>query len=1031
MSIQCPKCHHENPDDTIYCGKCTTPLKPPEDVEVTETIETPKEELTTGSTFAGRYQIIEELGKGGMGKVYKAHDTKIKEKIALKLIKPEIAKDKKTIERFNNELRVARRIRHKNVCQMFDLGEDKGTHFITMEFVDGQDLKKLIRQTGQLAIGTTINIAKQVCDGLVEAHTLGVVHRDLKPSNIMIDSDGNARIMDFGIARSLKAKGITGAGVMIGTPEYMSPEQVEGKEVDQRSDIYSLGVILYEMVTGGVPFEGDTPLSIAVKHKTESPPDPKDLNAQIPNDLSHVILHCLEKEKEKRYQRAEDVLTGLENIEKGLPTTEKIVTKRKPLTSKEITVTFGLKKLLIPALAVIALAVIAIVIWQLVPQKKAAPLAPEGKPSLAVMHFKNNTGDESLDHLRTMLPDLLITDLSQSKYLRVLSREKLFEILGQLDQLAAETYSADVLQEVAVQGGINHVLLGSYARMGGVFRIDVVIQKASTGEIIGSDRIEARGEEDVFPKVDELTKRIKTNFKLSDEEIASDLDRDVGMITTSSPEAYKLYIEGKKYLATNNRRSIRLFEKAIEIDPEFAMAYQRMSIAYWGLGLLTERKKSIQKALELSDRISDRERYLIQGNFYQNSEKTYDKAIEAYTNLLELYPEDIIVNIPLGILYRDLEEWDRAVERYEVNVNTKHVALGSYIGLARAYRGKGFYDEANKALETYITNFSDNAKCHREKVINYYEQGKLDLALAEMDKAFLLDSTHHENFVYTGEIYVYREDFIKAEEQYQKLLDAREPIGRMRGITHLARFYRLQGEFEKAKSMSNQGIELTREMGEYRWGSDFHRDLAQIHLRTGNPEQAIKECDLALESASDIEDLDRQRRALYTKGLAYLEMKSFEETQRVADKLLEVIEEGMKKKAIRLHYHLMGMMELENGNYAKAIVNFKDALALLSGGPLTKRADFIDSLALAFYKAGNSENARKEYEKLTSLTTGRDGHGEIYAKSFYMLGKIYEQQGNKAKAIEYYEKFLSLWKDADLGIAEVEDAKKRLAGLKQ
>ncbi len=364
-----------------------------------------------------------------------------------------------------------------------------------------------------------------------------------------------------------------------------------------------------------------------------------------------------------------------------------------------------------------------------------------------------------------------------------------------------------------------------------------------------------------------------------------------------------------------------------------------------------------------------------------------------------------------------------------MNVKARHVAPASYIGLARGYRGKALYDEANKALEIYITNFSDNAKCHREKAINYYEQGNLDLALAEMDKAFLIDSTHYENFVYTGEIHVYREDFIKAEEQYQKLLDSREPFGRLRGIRHLARFYRLQGGFEKAKSMSKRGIELTNEMGEYRWQSDFHNDLAQIYLTTGSPEQAIKECDLAWDSAAKIDDLDRQRKALYTKGLAYLEMDSIEEAQRVADELLELIEEGMKKKAIRLHHHLVGMMELEKGDYSKAIVNFKNALALLPGGPLTKRADFIDSLAFAYNKEGDLENARQEHERITSLTTGRHGHGEIYAKSFYMLGRISEQQGDTPKAIENYEKFLGLWKDADPGIVEVEDAEKRLASL--
>jgi len=256
MGIMCPKCQHDNPETATFCADCGTSIISSKNIDVTETIEVPKEELTTGSTFANKYQIIEELGKGGMGKVYKVLDTEVHEKIAIKLIKPEIASDKRTIDRFKNELKFARKIRHKNVCQMYDLNKEEGSYYITMEYVSGEDLKSFIHRSGQLTIGTAIKIAKQVCDGLSEAHRLGVVHRDLKSNNIMIDKEGDARIMDFGIARSLEAKGITGSGVIIGTPEYMSPEQVEGKETDQRSDIYSLGVILYEMVTGKVPLKG-------------------------------------------------------------------------------------------------------------------------------------------------------------------------------------------------------------------------------------------------------------------------------------------------------------------------------------------------------------------------------------------------------------------------------------------------------------------------------------------------------------------------------------------------------------------------------------------------------------------------------------------------------------------------------------------------------------------------------------------------------------------------------------------------------
>jgi len=357
-AMKCPQCGSDNTSDSRFCKSCAALLAEPGDYVLTETIRAPAKELSSGSVIAGRYQVIEELGRGGMGRVYRVLDKKVGEEVALKLIKPEIAADEKTILRFRNELRTARNIGHPNVTRMYDLGEDQGAHYITMEYMRGEDLKSFIRRSGRLTVDKAVKIAVQVAEGLAEAHRHGVVHRDLKPQNVMIDRDGNARIMDFGIARSVKSEGITGGGVMIGTPEYMSPEQVEGKAADQRSDLYSLGIILYEMLTGRVPFTGDSTLGVAMKHKSEPPPDPQKQNPQIPAALGRLVLKCLEKEPAGRYPTAEDLIAGLKAVEKDFAAGEKASLRRKYRPSKETVAGVRRKKYTLAVAVVLAVLIL-------------------------------------------------------------------------------------------------------------------------------------------------------------------------------------------------------------------------------------------------------------------------------------------------------------------------------------------------------------------------------------------------------------------------------------------------------------------------------------------------------------------------------------------------------------------------------------------------------------------------------------------------------------------------------------------------
>jgi len=1024
--VECPKCKAKNPDDTAFCGKCGTNF----DLEAvpTKTMETPAEELTTGSTFAGRYQIIEELGRGGMGQVYKATDSKIKEKVALKLIKPEIATDKKTLERFSHELKTARKISHKNVGRMYELMEDGGLHFITMEYVSGQDLKGLIRQSAPLSVSRTIKVTKQICEGLAEAHRQGVVHRDLKPSNIMIDREGDIKIMDFGIARSLKEKGITGARVMIGTPEYMSPEQVEAKDVDQRSDIYSLGIMLYEMTTGKLPFEGDTALAVAMKHKGETPKPPKVFNLQIPDDLNSVILKCLEKEKEDRFQSAGEVRSELENIEKGIPTTEKTTQEKRPLTSKEITVTFGVKKLVIPAAAVVVLAVVAVVFFLVVKGKKAAPI-PLDKPSLAILYFENNSGDKSLDNWRSGLSEMLITDLSQSRFVHTLSGDRIYSLLEKQNLIEKEKYSTEDLKKVASQGGASHILRGSYITAGDKFIISASLMKAETEEVISSIREEGMGEISITDSVDRITQRIKTDLNLTEEQVSQDLDRNLADITTQSPEAYKYFLEGKKrHLQFRFREAIPLFERAIKIDPEFALAYRFLAVAYGNLGLSPQWIEFMKKAMELKDRLSERERYIIEGTYYFNSQNTYDKARIAYQKILDLYPDNTLALGNMGLSYSRLGQHEEAIPYFERAKNTKDEFPTTYTALAGCYRAIGDYNKAKQVLEFYLKNIGESPVIHSALANHYRYLGEYNLALEETEKSLTIEPDNWGALYRQAIIHLYMGDLKRAEDIGWKLMEQTEPGARYAAVSIFNCLDLMQGRYERNKERIMSLIDRVRDM-RIKWAeSAARRWLAYVYIQTGNFNEAIKECEQSWELAHEAESPPLQRFALYFKGLAQIKKGELEYAEQTVKKLKVFIDAGMHKKSIHLYYHLSGEIELERKNYNKAVNLIRDALELVV---LNSDALYIDSLASAYYESGNMKKAQEQYQRIISLTRGRDGHDDIYAKTFYNLGKIFEQQNKIAKAIENYEKFLDLWKNADPDLPEVDDAKKRLAGLKQ
>lgn len=1017
--MKCPACQHENTADTRFCSHCGKSLqiavKKKSFASKTDTLQAPLDDLSTGTTFSDRYQVIEELGKGGMGKVYKVFDTEIQEKVALKLLKPEIAADEQTITRFRNELKFARKIGHRNVCKMFDLNRSDETYFITMEYVSGEDLKSFINRVGRLPVAKAVIIAEQVCEGLVEAHHQGVVHRDLKPQNIMIDREGNAKIMDFGIARFIRAKGITNAGILIGTPEYLSPEQAETKDVDHRSDIYTLGIILYEMLTGAVPFDGETPLSVAMKHKTEKPKDPRAINPQIPEEMSELILKCMEKDKNKRYQKTEELLSDLRAIRKKLPTTEIRPVKRKSVTSKEITVTFSLRKLLIPALVLLSMAVLTVAVW-LLRSPRTVSAVPDDKSSIAVMYFRNNTGDSELEHWRSALTDLLITDLSQSRYVRVLSAERVYNILQELNQLEATTYSADVIREVAQRAGVHYVLVGGYTRAEDSFRVTCSILEASTGELLGSESISGEGEASFYAMVDELTRRIKSRLNITGERLALDQDREVGDITTSSPEALKLYSEGRKlHLAGDYYGSLSEMQKALEIDPEFAMAHRSVAMSYNNLGYKPAKKTALTKAFELRDRVSEKERYLIEADYYRSSEKTHGKAIEAFEKLLKDYPNESTAIANLAGLYSEIEEFEKALVYNQKNFDAGNINMITIYNLADTQLSLGRPDKSIDIISSHLKDHPDQVLLSSVLILAYMTQGKYDRALIELDKIPQDDNKNKEwIFSMRGDILLLKGDLGRAEQEYLKLPE--ENRTRRQSLSYLNL---TKGKFREALAQLEKKPVMSAELG-------------YIYPKAGRFAEGMQIYESEIAAALRDESLLDHIIALHKKGLALLAQDDIKKAEETAFEIRDLVRRTLNKKSMRFFHHLIGLIQLQRNEPEKAVKSLQTAVSLLPHVKDMRRQDhplFYESLASAYERIGNFERAKKAWNTIIGLKTERLRDGDIYALSFYRLGKILLEEGHQLEASENLQKFLDLWKGADPGRPELEDARTCLSRL--
>jgi len=756
---------------------------------MTKTLETPRETLSRGTLFAGRYEVIEALGVGGMGEVYRVEDKKVGQEVALKLIKPEISANRTTIDRFRNELKTARMISHRHVCRMFDLGEEKGTYFITMEYVAGEELKSFMRRSKQLALGTAISIAKQVCEGLEEAHRMGIIHRDLKPSNIMIDKDGNARIMDFGIARSLHSKSITGEGLVIGTPEYMSPEQAEGKDSDRRSDIYSLGIILYEMVTGKVPFEGNTPLSIAMKHKLEPPRDPKELDSQLPDNLCLLILKCLEKNREKRFQDAEELRRELEKIEIGTRATELLFPKTKPLIPTGpagIVAKIKWKKAaLFGGIGVFL--VLAAVLGLLTFKGKGEVL-----DSIAVLPFENVNADPDTEYLCDGITETLINKFSQlSVFKRVISRASSFAYKGEkIDP-----------QKVGRELRVKTVLTARMVRYSETISISPALIKTSDNSQLWGERY-TRKFQDIFAIEEEITSAIINALRL---ELTGEEKKKIGERRIDNVQAYEFYLKAKREIGFWTKeafdRALQYLEKGLGIVGENAMLNAGIGYVYYNYANLGIKGEDFEKKAEL----------------FAN------KA-------LKMDPESSVAHLVLGLVNSAFQGnqrkgVDHLKKALAANPNDGDILW--WLGLTYAILGK------TSAAEKMVERLSEvdplNPQIEAVKIVHLHYAGRLDLAFELLTKANKTDPPglfHHAWFL------VYKKRLKEAEDIVEK--EIKDPQENLMWQLYFLLKYAAQGDREKFSQMLSPDLLST-----VKRDPQYSSFMADFYCLLGDKEKAL------------------------------------------------------------------------------------------------------------------------------------------------------------------------------------------------
>jgi len=830
---------------------------------------------------AARYKIVRFIGRGGMGEVYEAHDQELRQRVALKTVLPEIALDQQAIERFKREIRTAREVTHPNVCRIFDLGFHRRTPsgndiaFLTMELLPGETLAERLRLKGRMRTAEALPLAKQIAAGLGAAHAAGIVHRDLKAGNIIVvpphegQQTTRAVVTDFGLARAAPIDRLTelstASGGLVGTPAYMAPEQVEGGKVTTASDIYSLGVMLYEMVTGTLPFVGDTPLSTAVKRLKEAPLSPRSLVPDLDSKWDAAILRCLQRDPADRFASAGEVVKALGG--------EIVPAGRWSLRIRLILVGALLIVLFVTA-AIYYLRATRKVQEGARPSVAGLPAAVKARRSIAVLGFKNLSGRAEASWLSTALSEMLTTELAAGEMIRTIPGENIALVKINLSLADADSYSKETLARIRKNLGADLVVVGSYLALGkesgGQIRLDLRLQDARLGETIAATA-ETGTEAKLFDLVSQAGAHLRE--KLGMGEVSAGEAKVVMASLPSSPEAARLYSEGLAKLRLFEALAARsLLEKAVAADPQHALARSALAAAWSALGYDAKAREEAKKALDLSANLPRQDRLWVEGRYWETA-KQWDKAIDIYTTLWTFSPDNLDYGLLLAeaqVSARKAKDALATVERLRAAPSPARDDPRIDLAEARAADALADFKRQQLAAESAVTKAEAlgaallTARAKRLEGQAFYNLGELPKALALFEGAKRIYAAAGDwggaawAVNNSANIVSDQGDLTGARKMYEEALKIWQEIGDKRGMAaaqnNLAGVFLAQGDLAAAKTMYEKTVAISRETNDKTWMEVALSNLGVVHVRQGDLARAKQIYGEALADSREIGD---------------------------------------------------------------------------------------------------------------------------------------------------------------------------------